>query len=142
MTKDENGPPLTISTVTVKHHRGPGSPQGRRPVVLAADHGANRKPVIEEQAGRGSPDRSGLTGGPRFEIDPMSAMQLPSGWPNALLDVAGTRTGGSMRRPKQAPLRCTHDFVAVMINASIGMTTAPPSVRNCWSFSCASCMSP
>jgi hypothetical protein len=70
MTKDENGPPLTISTVTVKHLRGPGSPQGRLPVVLAAEHGANRKPAIEEQAGHGSPDRSGLTGCPRFEDRP------------------------------------------------------------------------
>jgi hypothetical protein len=31
------------------HHLGASGPQGRRPVVLAADHGANRKPAIEEQ---------------------------------------------------------------------------------------------
>jgi hypothetical protein len=37
------------------HHLGARVPQGRRPVVLAADHGANRKPAIEEQLGHGSP---------------------------------------------------------------------------------------
>jgi hypothetical protein len=47
------------------HHLGPGGPQGRRP-----DHGANRKLAIEEQAGHGSPDRSELTGCPRFEDRP------------------------------------------------------------------------
>jgi hypothetical protein len=45
------------------HQLGAGGPQGRRPVVLAADHGANREPAIEEQAGHGSPDRPELTGG-------------------------------------------------------------------------------
>jgi hypothetical protein len=49
------------------HHHGTGGPQGRRPVVLAADHGANRKPALEEQAGHGSPDRAELTGGPGYE---------------------------------------------------------------------------
>jgi hypothetical protein len=43
------------------HHLGASGPQGRRPVVLAADHGANRKPAIEEQACHGSPDRPKLT---------------------------------------------------------------------------------
>src|SRR4029453_5955550 len=43
---------------------GASGPQGRRPVVLAADHGAHRKPASEEQAGHGSPDRPELTGGP------------------------------------------------------------------------------
>jgi hypothetical protein len=45
-----------------KKHRRAGGPQGCRPVVLAADHGANRKPALEEQAGHGSPDRAELTG--------------------------------------------------------------------------------
>src|SRR5882724_1121757 len=49
------------------HHLGAGGPQGRRPVVLAADHGANRKPAIEERTGHGSPDRPELTGGPGDE---------------------------------------------------------------------------
>jgi len=48
------------------HHLGASGPQGRRPVVLAADHGANRKPAIEEQPGHGSPDRAELTGCPRL----------------------------------------------------------------------------
>ena len=48
-------------------HRGAGGPQGRRPIVLAADHRANWKPAIEEQAGHGSPDRTELTGGPGDE---------------------------------------------------------------------------
>jgi hypothetical protein len=39
------------------HHLGASGPQSRRPIVLAVDHGANRKTVIEEQAGHGSPDR-------------------------------------------------------------------------------------
>ena len=43
-------------------HLGASGPQGRRPVVLAVDHRANRKPAIEEQAGHGSPDRPELTG--------------------------------------------------------------------------------
>ena len=38
---------------------GSGSTQGRRPVVFAADHGADRKSAIEQQANRGSPDRPG-----------------------------------------------------------------------------------
>jgi hypothetical protein len=50
-----------------KHHLGTSGPQGRCAVVLAADHGANRKPAIEEQAGHGSPDRPELTGRPRYE---------------------------------------------------------------------------
>jgi hypothetical protein len=33
-------------------------------------------------------------------------------------------------------------FLAVMTNASIGITTSPPSMQNCRSFSCASRMSP
>ena len=49
------------------HHLGAGGSQGRRPVVLAADHGANRKPAIEEQAGHGSPDRPELTGCPGYK---------------------------------------------------------------------------
>ena len=49
------------------HHLGASGPQGRSPVVLAADHGANRKPAIEEQAGHGSPDRPELTGCPGDE---------------------------------------------------------------------------
>ncbi len=56
---------------------GASGPQGRRPVVLAADHGANRKPAMEEQAGHGSPDCPELTGCPRYK-DPLSAMRLPS----------------------------------------------------------------
>jgi hypothetical protein len=43
------------------HHLGASGPQGRRPAVLAANHGANRKPAIEEQACHGSPDRPKLT---------------------------------------------------------------------------------
>src|SRR5207247_6113318 len=49
------------------HHLGASGPQGRRPVVLAADHGAHRKPAIEEQAGHGSPDRPELTGCSGYE---------------------------------------------------------------------------
>jgi hypothetical protein len=30
--------------------------EGGRPVVLAADHGMHRKPAIEQQTSRGSPD--------------------------------------------------------------------------------------
>jgi hypothetical protein len=52
------------------HHLGAGGPQGRRPVVFAADHGVNRKPAMEEQAGHGSPDRSKLTGCPGYEDRP------------------------------------------------------------------------
>jgi len=48
-------------------HLGASGPQGRCPVVLAADHGANRKPAIEEQPGHGSPDRAELTGCPGYE---------------------------------------------------------------------------
>jgi hypothetical protein len=50
--------------------RGAGGPQGRRTVVLVADHGANRKPAIEEKAGHGSPDRPELTRGPATGIVP------------------------------------------------------------------------
>jgi hypothetical protein len=39
------------------HHLGAGGREGRRPVVLAADHGANRKLALEEQAGHRSPVR-------------------------------------------------------------------------------------
>jgi hypothetical protein len=49
------------------HYLGASGPQGRRPVVLAADHGANRKPTIEKQAGHGSPDPSEVTGGSGYE---------------------------------------------------------------------------
>jgi hypothetical protein len=49
------------------HDLGASGPQGRRPVILAADHGANRKPALEEQAGHGSPDRPELTGCPGYE---------------------------------------------------------------------------
>ena len=49
------------------HHIGASSPQARRPLVLAAHHGANRKPAIEEQLGHGSPDRAQLTGCPGDE---------------------------------------------------------------------------
>src|SRR5262249_41890467 len=44
-----------------------GGPQGCRPVVLAADHGAHRQPAVEEQAGDSAPDRPDLTGGPSDE---------------------------------------------------------------------------
>jgi hypothetical protein len=49
------------------HHLGAGGPQGRRPVVLAADHGTNREPALQEQAGHGSPDCPELTGCPGHE---------------------------------------------------------------------------
>jgi hypothetical protein len=49
------------------HHLGAGGPQGRRSVVLTADHGANRKPALEEQAGYGSPNRAELTSCPGYE---------------------------------------------------------------------------
>jgi hypothetical protein len=49
------------------HHLGASSPQGRRPVVVAADHGAHRQPALEEQAGHGAPDRPELPGGPSDE---------------------------------------------------------------------------
>ena len=49
------------------HHLGPGGPQGRRPVVLAADQGADREPAVEEQAGHGPPHRPELAGGPGDE---------------------------------------------------------------------------
>jgi hypothetical protein len=48
-------------------HLGASGPQGRRPVVFAADHGANRKPALEEQASHGSPDRPELTGCPGYK---------------------------------------------------------------------------
>ena len=35
--------------------------------ALAADHGANRKPALKEQAGDGSPDRPELTGCPGYK---------------------------------------------------------------------------
>jgi hypothetical protein len=37
------------------HQLGTGGPQGSCPLVLAADHGANRKSAIEEQLGRDRP---------------------------------------------------------------------------------------
>src|SRR4029077_14889696 len=49
------------------HDLGASGPQRRRPVVLAADHGANRKPAIEEQAGHGSPDCPDFAGCPGYE---------------------------------------------------------------------------
>src|SRR5262249_13925361 len=49
------------------HHLGAGGPHRRRSVVLAADHGANRKPALKEQAGDGSPDRPELTGCPGYK---------------------------------------------------------------------------
>jgi hypothetical protein len=36
------------------YHLGAASTRGSRPVVLAGDHGANRKPAIEEQPGHRS----------------------------------------------------------------------------------------
>jgi hypothetical protein len=48
-------------------HFGAGGPQGRRAIILAANHGANRKPAIEEQAGDRSPDGAELTGCPGDE---------------------------------------------------------------------------
>ena len=60
------------------HHLGVSGPQGRRPVILAADHGANRKPASEEQAGHGSPNRPELTGSPVTSTGPLSTMQLPA----------------------------------------------------------------
>jgi len=36
-------------------------------LVLAADHGADRKPALEEEACHGSPDRPELTGGPGYQ---------------------------------------------------------------------------
>src|SRR5262249_18029685 len=39
-------------------------PQGRRPVIIAADHGAHWKSALEEQAGDSSADRPQLTGCP------------------------------------------------------------------------------
>ena len=49
------------------HHLGACGRQGGRPVVLAADHGADPQPAIEEQAGYRSPDRPELTGRPGDE---------------------------------------------------------------------------
>jgi hypothetical protein len=49
------------------HHLGARGPQGGRPLVLAADHGADWKPAFEEQAGHGAPDRPELTGCPGYE---------------------------------------------------------------------------
>jgi hypothetical protein len=58
-------------------HLGAGRAQGRRPVVLAADHGADREPAIEEQAGHASPDRAELARRPGDEDRPLSAMRRP-----------------------------------------------------------------
>ena len=44
------------------HHIGAGGPQRGRPFVLAAHHGAHRKPATEEEVGDRSPDRAYLTG--------------------------------------------------------------------------------
>src|SRR5262249_1213392 len=49
------------------YHPGASGPQSRRSFVLAADHGADRKPAIEQQAGHGSPDAPELTGCPGDE---------------------------------------------------------------------------
>src|SRR5262249_46517235 len=61
------------------HHVGARGPQGRRPVVRAADEGAHRKPALQEQAGHGSPDGPELTGGPGDEDRSVSghATSLP-----------------------------------------------------------------
>jgi hypothetical protein len=40
-------------------------------VVVAANHGANRKPATQEQGGDGPPHRSELTGRPRYRINPL-----------------------------------------------------------------------
>src|SRR5262249_39108248 len=61
------------------HHLGASGPQGRRPIVLAADQGANRKPALEEEPGHGSPDCPELTGCPGDEDRPVigHATSLP-----------------------------------------------------------------
>src|SRR5262249_58842910 len=46
------------------YHLGASGPQCRRSFVLAVDHGADRKPAIEQQPGHGSPDAPELTGCP------------------------------------------------------------------------------
>jgi len=49
------------------HYLGSGGSQGRRPLVLAAHHGANRKPTLEEQPGHCSPNPAELTGCSGYE---------------------------------------------------------------------------
>src|SRR5215471_12694241 len=49
------------------HHLGASGSQGCRSFVLAVNHGADRKPAIEEQAGHDSPDAPELTGCPGDE---------------------------------------------------------------------------
>src|SRR5206468_10828357 len=49
------------------HHLSASGPQGRRPVVFASDHSANRKSVIKEYASHISPDRPELTGCPGYK---------------------------------------------------------------------------
>ena len=49
------------------HYLRAGGPQGRGPVVLAADHRANRKPAFKEQVGYGSTDCPELTGRSGYE---------------------------------------------------------------------------
>src|SRR5262249_56546505 len=74
------------------HHLGAGGPQGRRPVVLAADHGANRKPALQEQAGHGTSDRPELTGCPGYEDRSLIGHATSLPFAERLSSVAG---GGS-----------------------------------------------
>jgi hypothetical protein len=48
-------------------HLGASGPQGRSPVVVAANHGANREPAVEQQAGHVSSNCAALTGCPGYE---------------------------------------------------------------------------
>jgi hypothetical protein len=65
-----------------------GGPQRRCPIIIAADHRANRKPAIKEQAGHGSPDRPELAGCPGYKdrpviyhaTSPFSPIGLRLGW--------------------------------------------------------------
>jgi hypothetical protein len=49
------------------HDFSAGGPQGGSPVVVTADHGADGKTAIEEQAGDGSPDRPKLASRAGYE---------------------------------------------------------------------------
>jgi hypothetical protein len=85
-------------------------PQGRRPVVLAADHGANRKPALEEQAGHGSPDRSELTGCRSYED--RSVIGHATSFPFAQRQRSAAGAAGPLERFVGPPLACSFRSIA------------------------------
>src|SRR5215472_14820609 len=82
------------------HHLGPGGPQGRRPLVVAVDHGADGEPPIEEEVRHESAEK--IEGTMRvFALRPTTRLPGASTSPLPFRNVEQRRSGRTCRAARR-----------------------------------------